>query len=68
MFRLITTRLLANRRGQDLVEYALIAGFVAGLAGALIPDVTEAIQLVMYKVSLYLSRAAGVRKTDITSF
>ena len=31
-------------RGQDLGEYALMSGFVATAAGALMPDVAEALQ------------------------
>jgi Flp pilus assembly pilin Flp len=30
-------RLAADRRGQDLVEYALLAGFIAVAAGAIFP-------------------------------
>jgi Flp pilus assembly pilin Flp len=30
-------RMWANTRGQDLLEYALIAGFVAVAAGAIFP-------------------------------
>lgn len=33
-------RLRSDNRGQDLIEYALLAGFVAIAAGAIMPDVT----------------------------
>ncbi len=32
-------RILTNTSGQDLIEYALMAGFVAVAAGALMPGV-----------------------------
>jgi len=33
----IVRQLIYNRRGQDLVEYALMTGFVAVAAGAIFP-------------------------------
>ena len=36
-------RSLRNTRGQDLLEYALMAGFLAVAAGAAIPGIATAI-------------------------
>ncbi len=46
-------------RGQDLVEYALMSGFVATAAGALMPDVAEALGAVFNKVRILLLLASG---------
>ncbi|MEK7406319.1 MAG: Flp family type IVb pilin [Acidobacteriota bacterium] len=45
--------------GQDLIEYALMAGFVALAAAALMPNVTTSISRIFSKVNSLLSTAAG---------
>ena len=35
----LAIRLLHDNKGQDMVEYALLAGFIAVAAGALLPPV-----------------------------
>lgn len=52
------TRILADQRGQDLIEYALMAGFVALAAGAVMPGVSTSISTVFSKVGSTLSNAA----------
>jgi pilus assembly protein Flp/PilA len=42
--------------GQDLVEYALMAGFVAVAAGALIPPVPTSISTIFSKITSLLTR------------
>ena len=46
-------------KGQDLIEYALLAGFVAVSAGAIMPDVASSISTIFSKVSSVLFRASG---------
>ncbi len=46
-------------RGQDLIEYALMAGFVAVAAGALMPSVSTSITTVFNKIQTLLANAAG---------
>jgi Flp pilus assembly pilin Flp len=46
-------------KGQDLIEYALMAGFVAVSAGAIMPDVASSISTVFSKVSSVLFNASG---------
>jgi Flp pilus assembly pilin Flp len=46
-------------KGQDLIEYALMAGFVAVSAGAIMPDVADSISTIFSKVSSVLFRASG---------
>jgi len=44
-------------RGQDLIEYALMAGFVAVAAGAAFPPVADTISQVFSKVQSVMSSA-----------
>jgi len=46
-------------QGQDLIEYALMAGFVAVAAGALMPTVASSISTVFSKISSVMSDAAA---------
>ncbi len=52
-------RILKDTKGQDLIEYALMAGFVAVAAGAIMPNVAASISTVFSKVSSLLVSAAG---------
>ncbi len=53
-------RLLAeDNEGQDLVEYALLAGFVAVAAGALLPGISDSISVIFSKMASVLSTAAA---------
>jgi pilus assembly protein Flp/PilA len=51
-------RLLKDTRGQDLIEYALMAGFVAVAAGAIMPGVATSISQIFSKVASVLSQAS----------
>jgi pilus assembly protein Flp/PilA len=52
-------RIIKDTRGQDLIEYALMAGFVAVAAGALMPNVASSISTVFSKISSVMSDAAA---------
>ncbi|MFN7920243.1 MAG: Flp family type IVb pilin [Bryobacteraceae bacterium] len=52
-------RLLKDNRGQDLIEYALMAGFVAVAAGAIMPGVANSISTIFSKISIAMSNAAN---------
>ncbi len=45
--------------GQDLIEYALMAGFVAVAAGAIMPTVSSSISKIFSKVSSVMTAAAS---------
>jgi pilus assembly protein Flp/PilA len=45
--------------GQDLIEYALMAGFVAVAAGATMPSVSSSISKIFSRVSSVMSAAAS---------
>jgi len=44
-------------RGQDLVEYALLAGFVTVAAGTFMPSVTASLSTIFSKVSSVFNAA-----------
>jgi Flp pilus assembly pilin Flp len=52
-------RILADTRGQDLVEYALLAGFVAVAAGVFIPNVSQSMSTIYSKLASKLVEANG---------
>jgi Flp pilus assembly pilin Flp len=51
-------KLWLARRAQDLIEYALLAGFVATSAGAIMPAVATSISAVMSKVASVVDEAS----------
>jgi len=48
-----------DNHGQDLIEYALMAGFVAVSAGALMPGIQTSISTVFSKVGSVMTGAAS---------
>jgi len=54
------TRLWKNKAGQDLIEYALLAGFIAISAGAIMPAVSTNISKIFSKISSTMSAAAAI--------
>ncbi len=48
-----------DSRGQDLIEYALMAGFVAVCAGAIMPGVASSINIVFSKVNSVMIDSAS---------
>jgi pilus assembly protein Flp/PilA len=51
--------LIDDTEGQDLVEYALLAGFVAVAAGALLPAISTSISTIFSRMGSVLSAAAS---------
>jgi Flp pilus assembly pilin Flp len=47
-----------DRRGQDLIEYALMAGFVAVAAGAIMPGVASSISTIFSSVASVMTAAS----------
>ena len=50
-------RIWKDTRGQDLIEYALMAGFVAVAAGAIMPGVASKIKSIFSSVETRLDQA-----------
>jgi len=51
-------RAFRDTRGQDLIEYALMAGFVAVAAGAVMPGVADGISTIFSKVGSVMAVAS----------
>ena len=49
---------LKDTRGQDLIEYALMAGFVAVAAGAVMPGVADSISTIFSQVASVMDIAS----------
>ena len=56
---ILKLRVIKDTRGQDLIEYALMAGFVAVAAGAIMPQVATSISTIFSKIASVMSNAAG---------
>jgi Flp pilus assembly pilin Flp len=54
-----TPRIWADNHGQDLIEYALMAGFVAVAAGAIMPGVSTSISKIFSKIASTMTAAAA---------
>jgi pilus assembly protein Flp/PilA len=52
-------RILSDTSGQDLIEYALMAGFVAVAAGAIMPGVATSISTIFSEISSTMTAAAA---------
>ena len=59
MQRVLKSRIWRDRRGQDLIEYALMAGFVAVAAGAIMPGVASSINVIFSQVNSIMVSAAS---------
>jgi Flp pilus assembly pilin Flp len=55
----LKSRIWRDRRGQDLIEYALMAGFVAVAAGAIMPGVASSINVIFSQVNSIMVTAAS---------
>jgi Flp pilus assembly pilin Flp len=55
----IDLKIWKDNKGQDLIEYALMAGFVAVAAGAIMPGVANSISTIFSKVNSIMQSAAS---------
>jgi len=56
---MVTLKIWKDTKGQDLIEYALMAGFVAVAAGAIMPSVSDNISQIFSKVASTMGSAAS---------
>jgi pilus assembly protein Flp/PilA len=56
-------RIWKDTKGQDLIEYALMAGFVAVAAGAVMPGVAQKIRTIFSGVDTRLSESIAAQST-----
>jgi Flp pilus assembly pilin Flp len=61
MTRLYTflSKLRRDERAQDMVEYALLAGFIAVAAGGLLPGIADGISIIFSKMGSLINNAAS---------
>lgn len=52
-------RIARDTKGQDLIEYALMAGFVAVSAGAIMPTVASSISTIFSSIASVMTGAAS---------
>ena len=55
----VKAQIWKDQHGQDLIEYALMAGFVAVAAGAIMPGVARSISTIFSKVASTMASAAA---------
>jgi Flp pilus assembly pilin Flp len=56
---LCLNRTWKDKRAQDLIEYALMAGFVAVAAGAIMPNIASSISTIFSEVASVMTGAAS---------
>ena len=54
----LIVRLVKDRKGQDMVEYAMLAGFIAVAAGALLPGISDNISIIFSRMASVVAAAA----------
>jgi pilus assembly protein Flp/PilA len=54
---ILKLKIWKDQSGQDLIEYALMAGFVAVAAGAIMPGVSTSISTIFSKVASVMAAA-----------
>jgi Flp pilus assembly pilin Flp len=58
-YTILRARIWTDAKGQDLIEYALMAGFVAVAAGAIMPGVSTSISRIFSMVASEMKGAAS---------
>ena len=56
---IVSLSIWKDRKGQDMIEYALMAGFVSVVVGAIMPDVGSSINVIFSKVNSVMILAAS---------
>ncbi|HUA18065.1 MAG TPA: hypothetical protein VMB25_04925 [Bryobacteraceae bacterium] len=56
---LIQFRIWTETRGQDLIEYALVAGFLAVTAAALSPNIASSVSTIFSRITSVLPASTG---------
>jgi pilus assembly protein Flp/PilA len=56
--RSLAIRVVDDERAQDMVEYALLAGFIAVAAGALLPPIANSINTIFSRMASLTTKAS----------
>ncbi len=59
LYRRLWMRLRRDVRAQDLIEYALMAGFIAVASAAVMPQIASSISTVFSKISSVMAATAA---------
>ena len=54
----LMVRFVKDERAQDMVEYALLAGFIAVAAGAILPGISNNISIIFSKMTSLVNNAS----------
>ena len=54
---IVALTILRDERGQDMVEYALLAGFIAVAAGAIFPPASDSISIIFSRLGSLAAQA-----------
>jgi len=55
----LMVRFVKDERAQDMVEYALLAGFIAVAAGAILPGISNNISIIFSKMASLVGNASS---------
>jgi Flp pilus assembly pilin Flp len=56
---LISLRIWSDQHGQDLIEYAMIGGFIAVVSGMFMPGVSKDVSMVFSKIASTMTSSAA---------
>jgi len=56
---LINLRIWSDQYGQDLIEYAMIAGFIAVVSGMFMPNISQDVSMVFSKIASTMTSSAA---------
>jgi Flp pilus assembly pilin Flp len=56
---LIRVQIWNDQHGQDLIEYAMIAGFIAVVSGMFMPNISQDVSTVFSKIASTMTSSAA---------
>jgi Flp pilus assembly pilin Flp len=56
---IMSLRVWSDQHGQDLIEYAMIGGFIAVVSGMFMPNVSKDVSMVFSKIASTMTGSAA---------
>jgi Flp pilus assembly pilin Flp len=56
---LMNLRIWSDQHGQDLIEYAMIGGFIAVVSGMFMPNISKDVSMVFSKIASTMTGSAA---------
>jgi Flp pilus assembly pilin Flp len=56
---LVRLQIWRDRHGQDLIEYAMIGGFIAVVSGMFMPNVSKDVSMIFSKIASTMTGSAA---------